>query len=636
MAHPLARKLASWISGFKLKSHAPASPRGQEADDVLWLTALNARIDAFGLAPVELAPPGPPRMFRLRAAAACRVEFGAIVSVILYARDAEEVLENSAVSILGQTWRPLELIIIDDASDDATLGIAIDLVRRDARVKLLRTTVPLGRGAACNRALDVVTGHCLTSLLAGDWAHPEWIERWVGALLDDTRAPKVVLAVPIHPGLIGPSPGSSGAAVFKEPDPAPAEQTPVVLAETDFFREKLGSWDSVGHASEAELAARIQTVFPDQCAIISPQGLLRPGNDASGIGRASADHLKQYQAFYRAWHATLTSDTARLPFPHEPEKRRFPAPSAILASESGIRRPAPPPPLEKRAEALLRESWLSRARLNMRPAASCAEVRERPIVWMYWTAEGVGRPRPPYLEVCLESVRRHSECEVRICDERSARELLPELPDCFSLLIPAHQSDVFRVGVLARYGGLYLDADTFVLRPLAPLFESLARYELCVADWRPRHRDPREWYPVATGALGPARPGLPLMTATFEQQLRALQDRAAALAAGTPYPFGWTELLDDIFVRCYFEQVPEILVRDGAATWFTLAGGTQWWGGNLLHPLRTMHEIGGRLPDSELFTLANSLLPDEVKYAPIAELLRQDTILAHLIRQSLA
>jgi hypothetical protein len=56
--------------------------------------------------------------------------------------------------------------------------------------------------------------------------------------------------------------------------------------------------------------------------------------------------------------------------------------------------------------------------------------------------------------------------------------------------------------------------------------------------------------------------------------------------------------------------------------------------GDLKSPLRPYGEVG-ELLDSELFTLSNSCLPDDVKWARVEDLLAGDTILAKLLSNAL-
>jgi len=211
--------------------------------------------------------------------------------------------------------------------------------------------------------------------------------------------------------------------------------------------------------------------------------------------------------------------------------------------------------------------------------------------------------------------------------------LLPELPSAFERLAPAHQSDIFRVGALSKYGGMYVDADTFVLKSLAPLFELLANYEYVGIDWRPPARPRRDWAPLAIGILGPCRPALEFMLRAYEEQQRKLASNASRLSEGRNYPFGWEDLLRRIVVPSFVKHPPHSKMFDGASTWCALVGGPSWKGGRLGHPLKKMAEIGNALPDTELLSVSNSLLPSAIRNASVDELMLQDTILAHLLRQ---
>ena len=56
-----------------------------------------------------------------------------LVSVIIPVYNVEKFVEQAVVSIIKQTYKNLEIIVIDDGSSDATYQIVADLAIQDPR-----------------------------------------------------------------------------------------------------------------------------------------------------------------------------------------------------------------------------------------------------------------------------------------------------------------------------------------------------------------------------------------------------------------------------------------------------------------------------------------------------------------------
>jgi Capsular polysaccharide synthesis protein len=252
------------------------------------------------------------------------------------------------------------------------------------------------------------------------------------------------------------------------------------------------------------------------------------------------------------------------------------------------------------------------------------------VIWIYgWSSD---EKMPPYIGACISTVKQNSGCEVIVVTRDDISQYLSYLPSCFYNLRPNHQSDIFRVNILCEYGGMYVDADTIVVKSLRPLFDLLKEYDLICADWRPRNRPTAEWQSIGVSVMGPMRPKLQFMRCAKQRQLELLVGKSAEFDSG--YPFKWEELIVPMVSSCFDAHRPHNLCKEGASSWFSLAGGPQWYGGDLQHPLRPYWDVG-ELPDSELFTLANSCLPADVKWAKVDDLLARDTILAKLLSDAL-
>ncbi|MFO0747864.1 MAG: glycosyltransferase family 2 protein [Myxococcota bacterium] len=82
-----------------------------------------------------------------------------------------------------QTWRELELVVVDDASTDRTPDLVAAF--RDSRVRLVRLERNVGVGAASNVALAQARGELVARLDADDYALSHRLERQVAAMRAD-------------------------------------------------------------------------------------------------------------------------------------------------------------------------------------------------------------------------------------------------------------------------------------------------------------------------------------------------------------------------------------------------------------------------------------------------------------------
>lgn len=110
------------------------------------------------------------------------------VTVLLAVHNGEPFVREAIGSVLDQTFTDFELLVVDDASTDATVEIVTGFA--DERVRVLRNERNLGQVPSLNRGLLEARGEYVARLDADDVCRPTRLERQT-AVLD--REPRVGL-----------------------------------------------------------------------------------------------------------------------------------------------------------------------------------------------------------------------------------------------------------------------------------------------------------------------------------------------------------------------------------------------------------------------------------------------------------
>jgi len=102
-----------------------------------------------------------------------------LVSVIMAARNEEQHIGLAIASVLEQTLSDLELIVIDDASNDGTAQIIQSFAKIDSRITILSNSDRLGRARTRNRGIQEAHADLIAILDADDLMMPERLERQI-------------------------------------------------------------------------------------------------------------------------------------------------------------------------------------------------------------------------------------------------------------------------------------------------------------------------------------------------------------------------------------------------------------------------------------------------------------------------
>jgi hypothetical protein len=154
------------------------------------------------------------------------------------------------------------------------------------------------------------------------------------------------------------------------------------------------------------------------------------------------------------------------------------------------------------------------------PRAAPAGAATLPaIIWTYWAAT----PAPPLIEQCLQTWRRHApDHEIRLVDRSTVARWIGSDWDAaaFDALPPYRQADWLRLQLLARHGGLWVDASTLLTADLA-------------------------WVHRRYGELGGGGVvGFYIDRYTRDRALPMIENWFIAAAAGDPFIAAWAAELD--------------------------------------------------------------------------------------------
>src|SRR5438552_2896924 len=120
---------------------------------------------------------GRPRAKAVDTAGVCpvgRALGGAMVVTVLMAvyRPPLEMLDQAMRSVLAQTLRDIELLVIDDGSEDSELTVKLAAyARSDSRVVIARES-HRGLTGSLNRGIQLARGSLIARHDADDWSEP--------------------------------------------------------------------------------------------------------------------------------------------------------------------------------------------------------------------------------------------------------------------------------------------------------------------------------------------------------------------------------------------------------------------------------------------------------------------------------
>ncbi len=98
-----------------------------------------------------------------------------IVSVIIPVYNVEKYVEKCIISVLNQTYKNIEIIIVNDGSTDKSEEIILKYVKEDRRIRYISKENG-GLSSARNKGIETATGDYICFIDSDDWIAVNFIE----------------------------------------------------------------------------------------------------------------------------------------------------------------------------------------------------------------------------------------------------------------------------------------------------------------------------------------------------------------------------------------------------------------------------------------------------------------------------
>ncbi|MCH8502459.1 MAG: glycosyltransferase family 2 protein [Aliidiomarina sp.] len=255
-----------------------------------------------------------------------------LVSVIVPCFNVESYLPPVVRSLVQQTWPNVEILLVDDASQDATVAVAHELAKVHPCVTVVCSERNQGAYPTRNLGMAHASGDFVTVHDADDWSHPQKIERQIQVLLADTNLAATVSSwVRVSPTVNFLGLWMVGGR-FVERNHSSALIRRSVLPD-------VGLWDEVRVSADSEFLWRLQRHFgeaavqhidvdvPLSFSLVHQESLTQQG--ATHVRTIYFGARRLYREASDWWHRQVEQGMA---VQVGQGQRAFPAPLGVLKS----------------------------------------------------------------------------------------------------------------------------------------------------------------------------------------------------------------------------------------------------------------------------------------------------------------
>ncbi|WP_162621900.1 glycosyltransferase family 2 protein [Microbacterium suaedae] len=298
-----------------------------------WQAHVNTMLASDGLDTITLRPGEDDPFDRVSSVPAQTRGDGPLVTVIIPTYEPGSRLATAVESLLAQSHRSLQILIVDDASSPETAASLDAWRERDPRIEIVHLPENAGPYLARNIAVSEYTrGAYVTVHDDDDWSHPRKIERQVDHLEQNPdEVANMVNAVrasdDMQFGRINGNPVWTQHALSS------------LMVRRSAF-DVIGFWDVLNRSADAEFNDRIRAWTARRIPVVGrvPHAFYRVRWDSLSAGEFHHGYMdarrRWYRDSYSRWHA---SEIVAGRAPHLPVDDRSTRPFSVPADLCGSR-----------------------------------------------------------------------------------------------------------------------------------------------------------------------------------------------------------------------------------------------------------------------------------------------------------
>ena len=305
------------------------SARGAEST---WTSYLSALFNHDGVEDLRVASPTTGSPFdSILCTSGTAVRGGPKITVLVPTHNPGPRLGTALASLTNQTWRNLEVVVLDDGSEKSHRRYMDAWVERDPRIRVVRLSENAGNYAARNIGLRETDGAFVTVHDDDDWSHPRKLELQARHLIESpdvmanmsqlVRATDTLTFTRINGNYNFIQPNYSSLMFRREP---------VVSA--------IGYWDEVNRAGDAEFRNRLTAWHGSPPTVVggAPMSFLRVREGSLTAGEIHRGYFDPRRRWYEAsgnqWHRSSLEQNIDLHLPPGASPRKFSAPASMVGA----------------------------------------------------------------------------------------------------------------------------------------------------------------------------------------------------------------------------------------------------------------------------------------------------------------